>query len=120
MVESLSITHDNQYLIYSTGALFTGDLTTIDGSTTYGVAKTADLSDACIPFSYAYNDNLTPRHIFVDKIFSYSDNQLNTPNTSYEFTMLGSTIVKTVAGPDLFVIMSGAYHSSNNTLEIFN
>lgn len=98
VVNSMAITPDNQYLIYTTGILFNGDLITTDGSTTIGVISANDLSAVTVPFVYSYNDNLTPQHLMIDQIIFYTDNLLNTQPTSHEFMMLGTIIIGSVPG----------------------
>jgi len=71
---SLAISRDNKYLLYSTGSLVTGDAVDIDGLTTLGMLKTSDLSAVATPIVLTFNDNnLTVSHFMIDKIVLFQD-----------------------------------------------
>jgi hypothetical protein len=114
----LAITRDDKYLLYVTGILFETDPIIGTGKTTFGIVKAEDLTAVTVPFTFSFNDALTPRHLMVDQLMFFPDNLLNTQNTSHEFMALGSTIQN--ANTAKFFILTGAFHSSNNTVDVLN
>ena len=56
----------------------------------------------------------------IDIIHFFPDNYLGTPASSHEFMMAGSSVWITALGqPDAFFVMTGAFHTSNNTIDVF-
>lgn len=71
---SLAISRDDKYLLYSTGSLLTGDQIDVDGYTTVGMLKTADLTAVATPIVLTFNDNnVFVSHFMIDRIVLFDD-----------------------------------------------
>ena len=72
---SLSITRDNKYLLYSTGVLLKTDINDLNGYTTIGMLSASDLSSVATPMLFAINDNNQDyRQTMIDRMLLFEDN----------------------------------------------
>jgi len=93
--------------------------------TTVGMILTSNMTEIGTKFTLIYNDtdNVNPflqRHFLIDKIVVFEDNKLNTQSSSYEFMLSGSIIwaVGTL-WPTMYFLITGAFHTSNNTFDVY-
>lgn len=86
--------------------------------------KSSDLTEVGNKFTLIFNDTdgttSERRHFMIDKVLMFDDNKLNTQNTSYEFILSGSIVWNVIpAWPTMFFFLTGAFHTSNNTFDVF-
>ena len=100
--------------------MFQSDPVSAVSQTTFGVLQASDLS-VLSKFALEYNDFLTARVLHTEEMIFFSTNELNTQSTSHEFIVCGSIENDSrLPANAVFFMISGAFHASNNSLDVFD
>ena len=106
--------------MFATSQIFQLEAAVQPTQTTFGVLQSSDLAELS-KFALEYNDFLTPRVLHTEEMIFFSTNELNTQSTSHEFMVCGSIENDSrLPANAVFFMISGAFHSSNNSLDVFD